>query len=252
MTDVNPATEHYELIRRLVEFDPESEARDDTWHQAAQWLDENEPEPPTSSVMSFAGRRTNAEAIRDLARMGILKPEDRTIDLTYGLGRFWTLWQPEDLLRADLDPARSHDFPGGLDAEYTGLPESSFDVVVVDPEYKLNGTANRGGPADGDADYGVGGEYVPWQERMAKMLRELTEANRLVKPKGKVVYKCQSQVCSGQVRWQEFDAHQHALGLKMLHRTTLYVEGYRAQPPGRTQKHAANNFSAMLVFEKGR
>ncbi len=37
---------------------------------------------------------TNAHMIVDAARLGYLRKDWWTLDPTYGLGNFWTLWQP--------------------------------------------------------------------------------------------------------------------------------------------------------------
>lgn len=199
----------------------------------------------------FAGRRTNAEAIRDLATLGYLKPEDRVIDLTYGLGRFWNLWTPESLVRADLDPERSPDVPGGLDAKATGYADGSFDVTVVDPPYKLNGQSEQGGPASSDVDYGVGGEYRSAKEKHWLMLAMLDEAHRITSPKGYILFKCQDQVAGGRTRHQERMVANHAEDkLGAWHLTTLFVEGARSQPSDRPQKTPRNNFSSLLVIQR--
>lgn len=43
-----------------------------------------------------AGRRTNAQAIEDLAELGVLLKSHVVIDLTIGpKAGFWTRWQPK-------------------------------------------------------------------------------------------------------------------------------------------------------------
>ena len=202
-----------------------------------------------SEILAFSGRKTNAEAIEDCAKLGYIGPGDLTIDLTYGLGRFWTRWKPDELHCADLNPDKSPDFPDGLDATATGFLDSCYDVVVVDPPYKLNGKSGQGGPASSDADYGVDGDYMPVGARMNLMRNMLTEANRIVKPGGVVLYKCQAQVVSGNVMWQDRVMAQHAEHVGMRHIDSLFVEGVRAQPSGRRQIHARRNYSTLLVLQ---
>lgn len=207
---------------------------------------------PRGEILAFAGRRTNAEAIRDLAALGYLKPDDGIIDLTYGLGRFWTLWQPKEnrLKRADLNPELSPDFELGLDATDTNFPDQLWDVVVVDPPYKLNGTSEGRGPSASDVDYGVDGDYHSVASKHHLMLAMLTEAHRIVKRNGYIIYKCQDQVNGGRTRQQERMIANAAEELGAWHLTTLFVEGARAQPSHRPQKTPRNNFSSMLVIQR--
>lgn len=96
-------------------------------------------DPPP--IFAIADAATNAEVIEQLARprfVEYLRPEWRTLDPTYGEGRFWTRWRPDDLVACDLNPAkspigRSVDFRPGL----SGFPDNSFDAVVIDGPYKL-------------------------------------------------------------------------------------------------------------------
>lgn len=208
-------------------------------------------------ILAFAGRKKNEDLIVALRDLGWLDAASRTLDPTFGKGRFWKLWQPDDLVRTDIVPRLSPDTPRrkGLDA--TRLHShfgQEFDVVVIDGPYKLNGKPSAGGPADSDEDYGV---HVParWQDRYALLENMMRSGVQVLKPKerGKkkprLLFKCQDQVVSGQKRFQsvDFALLGRELGLRLA--DTLYVEGYREQPAGRTQKHAQQDFSVMLVFE---
>lgn len=211
----------------------------------------------TDPILAFAGRKRNDELIVALHELGWLRDDDRVLDPTHGKGRFWKLWSPADLTRTDIVARLSPDTKGrkGLDA--TKLHEhfdQEFDVVVIDGPYKLNGTPDGGGPADSDEDYGV---HVParWQDRYTLLEDMLRSGVKVLKPKARgqrkprLLFKCQDQVVSGQKRFQsvDFAVLGRELGLRLA--DTLYVEGHRAQPAGRTQKHAQQDFSVMLVFE---
>ncbi len=198
-------------------------------------------------VLSHGAWRNNAELIADVARLGYLRSEWRTLDPTYGLGRFWTLWRPERLVASDVDPARS---PTGRSVDATATPwaSRSFDAVVLDPPFKLNGTSTGRGASVSDDDYGVGGPNVSWQDRHALIEAMITEATRVLRPGGVLLVKCQDQVCSGQVRWQTriFADHAESLGHRLVDRFDL--SSYRAQPVGRSQVHARRNTSTLLVL----
>jgi hypothetical protein len=195
-------------------------------------------------VMAFGDRQDNGVLIEDCASLGYLRADWATLDPTYGEGTFWKRWRPDHLVGCDLDPTRS---PIGRAVDFTELPwdDRSFDAVVFDPPYKLNGTPDEAI----DQRYGV---HLPtrWQDRMALIRRGLEECARVLGD-GYLLVKCQDQVCSGRVRWQtdEFTKHAETLGLGKVDR--LDFPSYRPQPNGRRQVHARRNTSSLLVFKRG-
>ena len=201
----------------------------------------------SAPVLAVGGWRNNAEMIRDaVVPLGYLRADWDTLDPTFGLGRFWALWCPDRLVASDLDPAKS---PTGTPVDFRDLPhpDASFDAVVFDPPYKLNGTSTGRGASASDADYGVAGPAT-WQARHELIRDGITEATRVLKPGGMLLVKCQDQVCSGQVRWQtrEFAAHAEGLGHRLVDRFDLL--GHRPQPAGRRQVHARRNTSTLLIL----
>jgi hypothetical protein len=195
-------------------------------------------------VMAAGDWSTNGDLIADVARIGYIRGTDRVLDMTYGLGGWWTEYQPPLLVACDIDPAKSR--MGSVD--FTELPlawESQFDVVAFDPPYKLNGTPD---PAI-DARYGV---HMPTTipGRHGLMCTGLQEAARVVVNRGVVLAKCQDQVASGKVWWQSdmLTAVGAEVGLTKI--DELLMPSYRAQPPGRRQIHARRNYSTLLVFRK--
>lgn len=188
--------------------------------------------------------RTNAQLIADCAHLGYLRADDEVLDVTWGLGRWWTDWQPDRLEGSDLNAAKS---PTGTSIDFTDLPhpDGSFDVVAFDPPYKLNGT---GGSHPSDHGYGVATIGVRWQDRHTLIRQGISEAARVARRT--VLLKCKDQVCSGKVRWQtrEFADHAETCGLELVDR--LDVVSYRPQPAGRRQVHARRNTSTLLVLQK--
>ena len=188
----------------------------------------------------ITGRNTDLiAACRDLGY--ITGP---TLDPTYGYGRFWTQWQPDDFTAHDLEPDKS---PTGTSVDATALPHSdhAFMTVVLDPPYKLNGTPTiERGP---DERYGVHAPAtIPQRyELIAKML---TEAQRVTVPGGHVLLKCQAQVSSGRMLWQPQYFGRLGVRLGMAHRDefTLVTSG-REQPRGRRQLHARHSAASQLV-----
>lgn len=195
------------------------------------------------TVLAATAWPTNAHMIEDVAELGYLGGD--VLDCTYGYGTFWKRWRPKVLIGCDLDPAKSLI---GYSVDFTALPgpwSESFDAVVFDPPYKLNGT-----PTDAvDERYGV---HVvrTWQDRLDLIEAGIYECVRVLKPKGYLLIKCQDQVCSGQVRWQTriFADHAEDCGTTLVDRFDML--GGRPQPEGRRQVHARRNMSTLLVLRK--
>ena len=188
---------------------------------------------------------TNGHLIEAVAQLGYLRREWPTLDCTFGEGVFWKQWQPDRLTRTDLDPAKSPDHPAGLDFRRLPFITGAFDAVVLDPPYKLQGT-----PASGDMDtrYGTTAAAT-WQDRHQLIRDGITECARVTSRV--LLLKCQAQVCSGAIRWQdlEFAAHAATVGLDLVDRFDLLGTS-RPQPEGRRQVHAHGRPSTLLVFRK--
>lgn len=207
-----------------------------------------EPSPlvDLGPVMSIDKWPTNGELIRDCARLGYLRSDWKTLDPTWGYGTFWKLWRPLDLVASDIDPDKS---PVGYSVDFTDMPWSSASMrcVVFDPPYKLNGNPSD---TDGaDERYGVH-VYTDWRDRMKLILAGVDECARVLGD-GYLLVKCQDQVCSGKKRWQT-DAITHRAerwGLGKVDR--LDIMSYRPQPEGRSQRHARQCSSQLLVFKRG-
>ena len=178
-----------------------------------------------NAILAAGPWRNNAEMIADCARLGYLHEDWITLDPTYGLGRFWTVWRPRTLYASDLDVSKS---PCGYPVDFTRTlyPDRSIDAVVFDPPYKLNGTSTGTGGATCDEDYGVA-SYCRWQDRHQLIRDGITECARVLRFGGYLLVKCQDQVSSGQVRWQtrEFSTHAETLGCRLV--DMLHLSSYR-------------------------
>jgi hypothetical protein len=228
-------------------------------------------------VLAISAARTNAELVLDCVRLGYLDRSMTVLDPTFGKGGFWKSWRPDRLIGCDLDATRS---PVGFPVDFTELPfPRTFDAVVLDGPYKLNGT---GGSQASDDRYGVAGRGTSWQARHALICSGITEAARVTVPAGWLFVKCQDQVCGGAVRWQtrEFADHAERHGFRLV--DSLHLVGHRPQPEWQgcrrckgtgleklrvhpvcqschgagqfrpTQQHAARNYSTLLVCRKDR
>lgn len=198
-----------------------------------------------SDVQSIGTWATNAELIADVATLGWLAGDLSVLDATYGLGRFWTKYRPPLLTGVDLNARKS---PSGESVDFRHLPfaDRSFDVVVFDPPYKLNGTPSL---EDFDDGYGVD-EPSCWQDRMGLIADGTRECSRVARKH--LLVKCQDQVVSGKMRWQTdvVTAVAYDAGFRKADRFDLRSKGI-PQPAGRRQVHARHSASQLLVFTRG-
>lgn len=200
---------------------------------------------PAGPVMAIGGQ-SNADLIEACYQLGYIGDDDTVLDPTYGLGRWWSKRTPTRLVGCDIIAERS---PIGVSIDFRDfkISDGCYDVVAFDPPYKLNGT---GGSHPSDEGYGVDGAYQSWQSKHELIRDGMTECTRVLKVGGILLLKCQDQVCSGHVRWQtkEFWAHATTIGLDL--EDELLLPSYRAQPEGRSQKHARRNYSTLQVYRK--
>lgn len=188
---------------------------------------------------------TNGHLIEAAAQLGYLRAEWRTLDCTFGEGVFWKRWRPHHLVGTDLDPAKSPDLDGGADFRRLPFTTGHFPAVVIDGPYKLQGT-----PASGGMDSRYGTDVVAtWQDRHQLIKDGITECARVTSRI--LLVKCQAQVCSGAVRWQDIEFANHAatVGLTLVDRFDMLGTS-RPQPEGRRQVHAHGRPSTLLVFRK--
>lgn len=197
-------------------------------------------------IQAAGAYTSNAELIEALRDLGYLRKEWRTLDPTFGEGVFWQNWRPETLIATDLDVTKS---PAGVVVDFTNMPFklATFDAVVFDPPYRLNGQPDLG---EFDHRYGIG-KYTKWQDRMQLCIDGITECVSMLKKGGYLLVKCQDQVCSGKKRWQtrEFSAHAESLGCELVDMMHILTTP-RKQPAGRRQVHSRQNYSTMLCLRK--
>jgi hypothetical protein len=184
--------------------------------------------------------KDNASLIRyGVVPMGYLN--GRILDLTYGDGGFWKKWRSVMLSTNDLDETkwvdRHEDFCN------TSWPDKTFDSVVFDPPYKLQGT-----PASPEMDrrYGTR-EYTSVQKIEELHFLGCKEAVRLSRKY--VLVKTMDQVAGGKVHWLTDLVTNDMRYLRASKVTRFFLVGHRAQPKGRGQEHPINNYSSLLVFE---
>ena len=202
----------------------------------------DEEQPPVKAINNWP---TNGHLIADVARLDLIRREDRTLDITYGYGTFWNVWRPDHLDGCDINPEKS---PIGYPVDYNALPfeAQSYDVVVFDPDYKLTGTPwNTGGM---DERFGTDIKKN-WRDRMANICGGAREAARVADRV--VLVKCQDQVVSSKIRWQTRAVADEIEPFGFGLRARFDFLGGREQPGGRTQRNPHACSSQLLVFERG-
>jgi hypothetical protein len=242
-------------------------------------------EPERDEIMSFRTHGNNSHLVADLFTLGYLTDDMEILDPTYGLGVFWKRHRPPKLVASDIKPSADFVF----EQDFTQLPYEgeSFDAVVFDPDYKMQGTDSGAGPASSNARYGMDRDYRPVMQQLGMIGMGLKECVRVCRRRGVIVVKCMDQVVSGSVTWQTIRIANTMEDLNCVLEDALHLEGYRRQPTtdecheckgtgkvphwdgeplgvmvcakcqgaGRVQRrqvHARRNYSSMLVFRKGR
>ena len=202
--------------------------------------------PPIKSIGDW---KTNADMIVDVKSLGYL--EGPVLDLTYGLGRFWSRYRPDDLTTNDLDVSRDADF--AVDFTDTAACSEAFGAghwgsVVFDGPYKYVERPTPASESDVDAAYGVD-RYRSKAEVLALLKAGVVTSEALCARRGHVLVKCQDQVVSGSVAWQTFELVASAPpSLRFV--DLLMFQSYRPQPSGRRQVHSRRNYSTLLIFQK--
>jgi len=199
-------------------------------------------------VQAIGDWTTNGDLIVDVARLGYLRHDWTILDPTFERGTFWSRWRPPGLVTSDLNPDSLAEHTP-VDFRALPWPDGTFDAVVFDPPYKLNGTPTH----DVDARYGVAGPYTSRVDRHRLMIDGLTDCARVLRRPttdrpSYLLVKCADQVNGGRVRWQTRMMTEHAetLGLDLVD-SFLFRAG-RPQPDGRRQQHARRGYSTLLVF----
>lgn len=188
--------------------------------------------------------KTNSQLIEQVAQLNHLTKTMVTFDATWGLGNFWTLWKPDTLFGGDIEPGKARD----IQTSFLNLPfrDATFDAVVFDAPYKLNGTERFYVNSD---MYGVAAS-TNWKTRMQRLRDGTVECARVVKPGGVLLVKCQDQVVNNRKVWQTKQVAELLSGQARLV-DELYLWSYRPQPVGRAQRHARTVFSVLQVYRIG-
>jgi methylase of polypeptide subunit release factors len=171
-------------------------------------------------------------------------------DVTYGTGVFWRKINGRfDVIGSDLVPRA----PNVIGADMRALPyrDGTFDAVSIDPPYMHHARPHH----VHDRLYNGVATTGMWSHAQIMDLYRagMTEARRVLKPRGRMFIKGQDQIESGRQQWASIQLHQMAVELRMvaIDQLLLITNG----PPGgarrwKRQLHAHRGHSFLWVFER--
>lgn len=206
------------------------------------------------TVMAAFAWPTNAHLIADVARLGFLRTTDHVLDPTYGRGKWWTLWRPEQLTTHDLRL-------DGVDFRQLPEPDATFDAVAFDPPYMAPGGRATSTLPDFNDRYGTHTCARTPREQQDVINAGLKEILRVTKPRGVVLARCCDYVNGGKLFPGTHLTLTAALGMgyELVDRLERVCANPRPQPdrtradgqPVR-QEHARRNLSTLFVLRAGR
>lgn len=214
-------------------------------------------EPTPKPVLACDTWHTNGDLIADVARLGWLQADRLTFDPTYGLGNWWTQWQPDAHKFVYRSRLVEHDF----DFRRTGYPDGEYEQIAYDPPYVATGGRTTTTMPEFQERYGIGEDCPATPIALQALINAgMDEMIRILAPRGILLVKCQDYVSSGRIWNGTHRTLTHALdfGLEMVDRFERMQKNPRPQPLNRhtggpsRQVHARRNLSTLFVFRKGR
>lgn len=176
-------------------------------------------------------------------------PDGFECDMTYGNGAFWRNI-PRPKFCYDIDPQK----PEAIQADSQLLPHDpeTFQNVVFDPPfltYVKKGRSHSNGKVAMTARFGG---YYRYEELEEHYRHTISEAYRVLKPKGIMVFKCQDIIhnhkmhCTHQnvINWAEIE------GFRLRDLFVLAAKHRMPGPQKGTQRHARVWHSYFIVLEK--
>lgn len=176
-------------------------------------------------------------------------PEGFECDMTYGNGNFWRKL-PRPKLCYDITPLHE----GVQQACSTRLPvlPGSLSNVVFDPPfltYVKNGRAHKDGKVAMTARFGG---YYTYGELEDHYRRTISEAYRVLKPRGKLIVKCQDIIHNHRMHCTHVNVINWAacVGFRLADLFVLLAKHRMPGPQKGTQRHARIWHSYFLVLER--
>lgn len=189
--------------------------------------------------------KNNAELISDLAHIGYLKKDGKTLDPTYGRGKWWTKWKPNELIYHDkaIDGVDFRDLP---------YDDGTFDQVCFDPPYVSIGGRDKSSQSVTEMYQNFGLIDAPSTPKGVQELINsgLSECTRVTKKGGYIFVKCQDYISSGKFWAGTYWTINHAFSIGLTLRDRVEHLSYGRPQPHKSQKSMRRNLSTLLVFKK--
>lgn len=209
--------------------------------------------------------RNNAEMIADVMAL-YATPGSIIVDVTFGKGKFWTLYEPvAKALRCGFSCGGitfvAHDkaLDRGDGVCWDDLPEAdgSVDIVVMDPDYVARGGRETSTIPDMVDAYGMDHADKTPEGLWTSITPGIDEAWRVLKPGGLLMLKCMNYISSATFQNVTDWAFKHfeLVGFEMEDWAIL-VGGTGPQPKTnpdgseRRQVHLRQNASHLLIVRK--
>ena len=190
---------------------------------------------------------TNEEILT--AIMHLHCPDGFECDMTYGNGSFWKRL-PRPRLCYDITPL--HEGVVQADSRLLPLPPASLNNCVFDPPfltYVRNGREHKGGKVAMTARFGG---YYTYDELEDHYRDTISEAYRVLKPRGKMVFKCQDIIHHHRMHCTHVRVIQMAEieGFRLADLFVLPAKHRMPGPQKGQQRHARIWHSYFLVLER--
>lgn len=201
-----------------------------------------------SAVESVVKNKYNGPLLAAVAQLWI-HDADLVVDVTYGKGNFWTKYRPANLVAHDLDPEKGD----GVDFRHLPELDNTVDVVVFDPPYIAQGGRDTSTVPDMLDRYGLHDVPKTSDDVHALITAGMTEAHRVLRPKGRLLVKCMNYINGGKYIASHHHVVSVAIELGMVQVDEfIHHSGLGPQPIRENQYHARNAHSFLCVFQKKR
>lgn len=187
------------------------------------------------------------EILSNIERLHL--PEGYECDLTYGNGGFWRNRQRPQFCY-DIEPCSRH----AVQACSTMIRHASNSLsnVVFDPPfltYVKNGKAHKGGRVALTSRFGG---YYTYEELEDHYRHTISEVYRVLKPRGKLIFKCQDIIHNHKMHCTHARVilMAEAEGFRLRDLFVLSAKHRMPGPQKGIQRHARIWHSYFLVFEK--
>lgn len=198
-------------------------------------------------VLAVQDWPTNGHLIADVAEL-YFAPDARVLDVTYGSGKWWTIYRPTNLVTHN----RAVD---GVDFRNLPHADATFDVVAFDPPYVPGGTtADDDDPITGyHRRYGLhDDDDCPRnvEELTALIVGGLSECARVVVKGGYVLVKCQP-FQAGRIFHHMPRTVMNAAETMGLRLVDEFIHRRRPGPTSADEfNRARRNHSNLLIFDR--